>query len=123
MGYTTVSNNSANTVSNNATESNEAFVDTWSLKAFADMFVGKPRRETALYKNGEKAVKGLRFTSAEGKYTFVAFAKALGNVGDADLKAAKEGTINLRVGKNEEGFYYLYKGSSVTFEVGEEVDW
>lgn len=122
MGYTTVSNNSANTVSNNATES-KGFKDTWSLKAFANIFVGKPRRETLSLDGGKKVIHGLRFTDDNDNYTFVAFADKLGVVSDADLKDGKEGKNNLCVGKNEKGYYYLYKGSNAKFEVGEEVDW
>ena len=87
------------------------------------MFVGNPRRETANYKNGELQVKGLRFENAEGKYTFVAFAKSLGDVTNDDLKKGKNGEINLKVGENAEGFYYLFRSTSVQYDLGEEINW
>ena len=99
------------------------FENTWSLAEFAKMFVGNPRRETANYKNGELQVKGLRFENAEGKYTFVAFAKSLGDVTNDDLKKGKNGEINLKVGENAEGFYYLFRSTSVQYDLGEEIDW
>lgn len=124
MAYANKANQSVNTVSNNQpADSQTVFENTWSLSEFAKMFVGNPRRETANYKNGELQVKGLRFENAEGKYTFVAFAKSLGDVTNDDLKKGKNGEINLKVGENAEGFYYLFRSTSVQYDLGEEIDW
>lgn len=124
MAYANKANQSVNTVSNNQpADSQTVFENTWSLAEFAKMFVGNPRRETANYKNGELQVKGLRFENAEGKYTFVAFAKSLGDVTNDDLKKGKNGEINLKVGENAEGFYYLFRSTSVQYDLGEEIDW
>lgn len=116
-GKTKASNNQ--TVSDNQT----VFTNTWSLKDFAKMFVGKARRETANYKNGELKVNGLRFEKQDGAFTFVAFAKSLGDISNDELKEGKNGGNNLRVGENQEGFFYLFRGSSVQYELGEEIDW
>lgn len=110
----------ANTVNNTT-----GFEDSWSLKDFAKMFVDAPDHTTVDYKNAGKVVEGLDFPKADGGYTFVAYSANLIKEGitDHDLKEGKDGKNNLRVGKNQQGFYYLYRGSSVEYTRGAKVDW
>lgn len=111
----------ANTVNNNTD-----FEDSWSLKDFAKMFIGKPKRATCDYTKSGKHAEGLNFPKADGGYTFVAYAASLladGIPTDEVLKAGKNGENNLRVGMNQSGFYYLFYGSGAVYNIGEEVDW
>jgi hypothetical protein len=111
----------ANTV-NNYTE----FENSWTLKNFAKMFVGKPKHSSCDYTKAGKHAVGLKFPNADGSYTFVAYAASLladGMPSDEVLKAGRNGENNLCVGKNHSGFYYLFYGTSVVYKDGEEVDW
>lgn len=111
----------ANTV-NNTTD----FEDSWSLKDFAKMFVGNPKRTSCDYTKSGKHAEGLNFPKADGGYTFVAYSAKLladGIPTNEELKAGKNGENNLRVGKNQSGFYYLFYGSGAIYNMGEEVDW
>ena len=92
------------------------FVRTWALLSFTKEFGPRMQRVECLNKETNKTFYRCVFTNPDGNYTWVDFMSYLGEPSAKEISLRKE---ELKVGKMENGKYYLFDSN---MKVWQDVD-